>query len=53
MARSMLQRLLIQRAWALSPNVIARLEAATLAEFDAMTPRVLTAPRNDEVLGTP
>jgi len=51
MARSIIQRQLVQRFGALSPTAIARLESATLPELDAMTLRVLTAANVDEVLG--
>lgn len=51
--RKMLQHLLAQRFGPLPTSAIARLDAATLQDLDAMSLRVLTAKTLDEVLGTP
>jgi len=49
--RTVLLRLLGQRFGTLPPSAIARIEAATMLELDAMTLRVLTAGSVEEVLG--
>ncbi|HRI68551.1 MAG TPA: Rpn family recombination-promoting nuclease/putative transposase [Polyangium sp.] len=51
--RAVLSKLLTQRFGPLAPNVTQRLQAATEAELDAMTLRILDAKTLDEVLDKP
>ena len=49
-ARNLLKRQLVQRFGRLPPEVIARIDAATQIQLDAMVPRVITAATLEEAL---
>ena len=48
-----MKRQLGERFGVLSPDVTARIDAASMEDLDAMGSRVLTATTLDEALGTP